>query len=302
MLNFEDFKAEVGNRILNYLDESYKDAKVSIIPVLKNNDVTLDGLTIRKDGKKASPVIYLEAFYADYLQNGDIEVVLKSIATTQMENEVDCPVDFDSVMKFENVRDNILPKLIGAKENQNLLVDRPHKYVDGLAVTYYILLEANIKGTAYVQITDDLLSRYNLNKEELHQLAISNMKKKQKAVFASLSEFIKGTTDTDEVSQDMMYILKNSNDEFGASVILNNELMDEVAEKVGDKFFIIPSSIHELIVVPRSTRLCLEQLESTIRKVNSLELKPEEVLSNYVYTYDAANHLLYKAKNEVSYA
>ena len=80
----------------------------------------------------------------------------------------------------------------------------------------------------------------------------------------------------------------------GAAAILNDTARQEIAEKLGD-FYVLPSSIHEVMIVPKSTGRSLEELELMVRSVNSSEVEPDEVLSDHVYEYDAKEHELFRS-------
>ena len=68
-----------------------------------------------------------------------------------------------------------------------------------------------------------------------------------------------------------------------------------VREKVGGDFFILPSSIHELLVVPKQDGMELSDLEAMVKEVNATQVAPEEKLSDHVYEYDAKEKELYRA-------
>ena len=81
----------------------------------------------------------------------------------------------------------------------------------------------------------------------------------------------------------------------GASMLLSDRAMEMVRETVGDDFFILPSSIHETLIVPKTDDMSLENLEKMVREVNATEVKPGERLSDHVYEYDAEERSIVRA-------
>lgn len=221
---------------------------------------------------------------------------------------------------FDQVKDKIAAKIVGAEKNEKLLSQRPHTMVDDLAVTYCVMLHKNEQEVVSEPITNELLSTYGISLEELHETAIQNMDSLMPGSFKSMWQVMKEKMLPDmiaqcdgnvEIAQKMvdtmfppdsgnLYVLTNEPSINGASVVLNDKFMDEVAEKVGDQFYILPSSIHELLVVPKDAGLGRNELEQMVQEVNATEVAPEERLSDHVYVYDAVNHELYRADREES--
>lgn len=84
-----------------------------------------------------------------------------------------------------------------------------------------------------------------------------------------------------------MYVLTNTQKVFGASVIVNTDVMDRICDIFPEGFTIIPSSIHEVMIVPGEDHDRYQELGEMVRSVNMTSaVSPEEVLSDRVYTYD----------------
>ena len=96
-------------------------------------------------------------------------------------------------------------------------------------------------------------------------------------------------------TDDMLYVLSNEARLHGAAAILNKKIMDDITDKLGKDFFILPSSIHEVLIVPKNDRTDLKDLESMVRDVNASHVSPGERLSDHVYAYDAKSHELFRA-------
>ena len=97
----------------------------------------------------------------------------------------------------------------------------------------------------------------------------------------------------------MMYVLSNGENWLGSGVIAYPKILDMAAEKLGGSFYIIPSSIHEVILLPASL-IDPEPVVSIIKEVNKSVVSPEERLSDNLYYYDAGKKLFSIAQSAAS--
>ena len=313
-MNFEEFTQYVQGFIKDFLPEKYADAEVSLQEVMKNNDEKLTGLVIRTEDSNITPTIYLNEYFKEYEAGASLEDLMKSVADTQVSHDGK-EFDVSQITDFDHVKDNIRLKLVSADMNKEYLEGKPFKLVEDLAVVYYVDLgENNEFGKASVPITDNLLKVYGITAEELHDIATQNMETLVTPQFQDMESMLRETMMQSlppEMPQDMkdqivegvlagqgapsMYILTNEDKMNGAAMLLSPEAMDMVREAVGDDFFILPSSIHECLIVPKSADVSLEALENMVKEVNANEVAPGERLSDHVYEYDAEERSIVRA-------
>ena len=290
---FDEFKNEVVGKIREFLPESFAAAEVSLQVVRKNNDLQLTGLTIRSTDNNICPTIYLEKFYEEYEAGADMSEVLAKIAEVRMKHDVAEQFNVAQITDFEQIKGKLVPRLVNAEMNFELLETRPHMLIEDLAVTYCALLDQSFDGTASVAVTNDLMKLWDTSVEELHKIAVANLSELLPSTFKGMTEVMSemmgmsteememmGMTPEDE----QMFVLSNSIKVNGASAVLDTKMMEEIAEKVGD-FFILPSSVHELLIVPVRSGMDVDSLESMVREVNATQVQLEERLSDHVYTY-----------------
>lgn len=314
-MNFDEFKQAIVDNIKDYLPAKFEESDVEVRQVLKNNDTVLDGLTIQDPDTNVAPTIYLNQFFEEYQNGRDLNDIIGDIADVYIANTVDKQMDVSIVTDFEKAKGNILPRLVNAEENQELLAQRPHMIMDDLAVTYHLEMGKSDNGNMSVAITNTILDMYGISQEELHDLAVANLEEKMPATFQGMSEVVKemmlpqimsdlGLSKEDALDyieqmipdgNEQMYVLSNDSRLHGAAAVLNEKAMEDIAEKVGGDFFILPSSIHELLVVPKQDGMELSDLEAMVQEVNATQVAPEEKLSDHVYEYDAKDKELYRA-------
>lgn len=83
-----------------------------------------------------------------------------------------------------------------------------------------------------------------------------------------------------------MYVLTNKRRIEGAACILYPNLIKNFSDTVDSNLYIIPSSIHELLLMPTERNDMSEEIKNMIREINDTQVRPEEVLSYSLYYYD----------------
>lgn len=298
MLNYEEFKDAVASQIKDYLPAEYANSDVTIHSVLKNNSTRLDGLTIKKPESNICPNIYLNPYYADYKGGRKIEDILSDIARIRQMSEAPIDLDVSAITDFCRIKDKISAKLVNTERNKEYLKDKPHTDIADLSAVYYIDLGSDSYGKMTTVITDTLLSHYGITIEELHEIAIQNMG--TKARFCSMFEVwseLMGASAPNEIQKvdNMMLVLTNDSKINGAAMLLCPATMNKIAEQVGSSYYILPSSVHETLVVPFSDGLNVEDLKNMVHEVNSTQLSADEILSDSVYIYDYDKHRIVAA-------
>ena len=190
VMEYKDFIEQVREQIQDFLPEKFADATVSVHQVVKNNDCVLDGLTIRTEESNISPTVYLNPYFERIQDGAEMDDVLGQIVATYQAHYIDHDMDVSAVTDFDNVKDKIVCKLINEESNRQFLEDKPYTKVEDLAVVYQILMGKNAEGTATITITDNLMDRYGITLEDLHEQALLNMDVLQPYSFKGMSETI----------------------------------------------------------------------------------------------------------------
>lgn len=319
----EQFKEEVLSKIKEFLPNAEETGYyVSIEETLKNNDMVLTGLVIREENNSVAPTIYLEPFLEKW-KNGDymsMRGVLQNIA--RVYSEAKPPVfNIEEIRTFDDVKDKIVRQLVNYDANQTRLEHAPHIQYENLAIVYRIELENNEDGLASIFLDDRLFERYGVSLEELDNIAMENTKRLHppvidsvvKILFEMEKDILMEMFDADEEKSwdmfcatyngmDTMLIVKNQNNMNGAIHILDEAVMDQLAEKLGEKFVVIPSSIHEVIAMPFDGDFgAYVSYEEMIHEVNTSELSEDEYLSFNAYLVDSKEHVLLRMDRAEEY-
>lgn len=294
-LAFEPYTFEDGLKVK--LQEKYPESSIVFQNVQKNNGVMLRAITIVNPDSNISPTIYLNDFKKQYEETHDIDEICNKIAELNEKHE-GVEFDVDSVVNFSKVKTRICAKLISRERNRNLLKTVPyHEFLD-LAVVYFVSVKE--MEFASILIHDNLLEKWGVTEEELYSCAMQNTPLLFPENILPMSEVLKDMLSVEAmpeeafaVIEDTIYVATNQSKIFGAAVLLYPRFLEHEAEALGRNFYIIPSSVHEVLIIPaEKIEQDADELLEMVKEVNTTQVSDEEVLSDNVYYYD-------REKNEV---
>ncbi len=284
--------------------ESRYDSNVSVTlnHVMKNNGTELDGITIMEKDKNIAPTIYINSFYDRYREGVSLKAVVSEIIRIYNQNKNSININADYFENYENVRKTIVYKLVNYQKNKKLLEDVPYKRVLDLAVVFYCLIEQRKGVSATALIHNEHLRIWNVTEDEIYNDALKNTPVLLAGSIVPMSKIlseIAGTApaDNDEkvceyTDEDILYVLTNSSRVNGAACILYDNLLKKFANDVHSDLYILPSSVHEVIIVPKKNAFDKSELADMVREVNEQGVSQDEILSDNVYEYNRKNGLI----------
>ena len=309
MKNYEEFCNVVVESIKNYLPESFAGAEISLQVVMKNNDTCLTGLLIKLNDTNVCPNIYLENFYDKYVHCESMDKILREIAELRIRNDFRDNFDTSLITDYRKAKRLIIPRLINRDMNEALLQDRPYVELEDLAVVYAVELGKSQDGVMSSPVTDELMNRWGATVDEIHKIAVRNLQILQKGTFQGMNEMMSKQLLNELIEEygserkakevlnqilppeEGMYYLGCESMQNGADQILNTNLMKQIVETIGPDFYILPSSVHELIIVPGGTPMEPDELRAMVRDVNHEQVRREEQLSFNIYTWTVEDGL-----------
>lgn len=286
-MNYEEF---VGS-VTGFLRETLPcNTELSLIPLEKNNGVILDGLSVRREGERAAPAVYLESYYQEYLSGSSLEQIQETILECCEDNGFLEEFDGDFFMDYRKVRPTVVYKLIHYEKNKKLLEGIPYVPFLNLAVVFYCLLSDTPVGNATVLIHNSHIEYWHITCAELYRDAKQNTPRLLPAELKSMTEVILELSDgLDGQEEDAvpMYVLTNVRKSLGAACILYENMLKHCGEWIGSSYYLLPSSIHEVILVPERAVPDKRELSAMVRDINRTQVLPTEVLSDEIYFYSA---------------
>lgn len=317
---YEEFTEDIRERVEDLIQEDVPECIVTVRNVVKNNGVKRKALSFVVKDEKATPTIYLREFYEDYREGRDIDDICEEIIDTykrglsRFQNEI----DVDDFANYEKVKDQVFLKLVNQEMNQKLLRDVPWREYLDLAIVYYVAVSTD-ECSATVLIHTEHLEHWGITEKELYDTAWKNTLEKKKPEILRMKDVIKDmiieriTGSSDILAEDVeydgktkqeveemvneeiekverqkpmdMYILTNDTKTNGAVCMMYPNVLKDFAEDKGFDLFIIPSSIHEVLLVPKKAGSA-KRLNEILNDVNKNSLDSVEILSNKIYSYD----------------
>lgn len=291
-MDYQKFTEEMKEQVQERLGDKYE---VSVQNVCKLNGKDKTGISIREKERTMQilPVFYLEKIFEAFRQGRSMQDCVEEVCDfyeEQKEKEdhmLRKIVDIEKIREWDKVKTMIYPILVSEKTNEKLKEVYPYRTYMDLLVFYIIRISA--ADTGNIKITKKMLEEWGICEEELYVQAMENMKGegyRLQSMESLMNEILQGEEE-EEVSlpDSFMYVLTNHSKYFGAAGML---ICDKVFEKCfGQKnFYILPSSIHELILIPDTGAFSESELNSMVKQVNREQVLPEEVLADHVYYYD----------------
>ena len=271
------------------------DCKIEYKEVLKNNGIRLDGLLVRFSNKSISPTVYVNDYYDRYVAGEEIDEIADHIVWLIKNNSLEDDFDPESLILFENIKERIVYKLVNYEKNEDLLKTVPHKKFLDLAVVYYISIKEDIFESASILINNAHLELWGKTMEDIDRLAKENspriLKPELKSMAQTLMEIVRHEKkkpediDEDVLSDCGMYVLSNDKKQFGASAILYDNVIKDFSESLNSDLYILPSSVHEVIMIPSILVDSVDKLNEMICEVNATQVPLIDILSNHSYYY-----------------
>lgn len=297
---FMKFVIKVQSALEDYYGE---DGEVFVRDILKNNGLKLKGVCVVKPGINAYPTLYLESFFRSYQEGETFGNIVSNIIGVIESNDGGIDLDISSYTDYERAKKKLMYRLVNSDNNEELLSGVPYiPYLD-LAIVFYVEMFDERNGTGTILVRKEHLDLWGVSVEELYAQARENTPRMNPIKLLSLQEMLSNYGMGNVLSQNSeqggddrvnfpIYVVTNNAQVFGASVLLYDDFLEHMRQYMGDTYAIIPSSIHEIIVLPVSDYDEAARLSGMIREVNRLEVAPQEVLSDNPYYYDSVKGLM----------
>lgn len=302
-MNFDLFKESMIQILQESLGEEYT---IFTDTVIKNNGVELTGMIIKEKDNNASPTIYIDELYKEYQRGVSLKKLADTVRQIYKENQYEEEVNLQKFKNYESAKEKIVYKLIGEEKNKKLLQSIPHRVFSNLAIVfYYVVDEPPFYGKASILITNVHLKYWKIDEEELYQNAIRNtpflLPPQIQNIEDVMHDIMKNELTQDETIEEMMnrlkkdllgidkvpmYVLTNNRKLQGAACMLYPGVIRKFAKTLNKNIYILPSSVHEVILLAEDASSNKKDLLSMVTEINATQVDECEVLADSVYFYD----------------
>ncbi len=285
LMSFEEFIEEMTKKIPGCMEE-YNIKSIHAKKIFKNNGVVCTGLAICIEGENVAPNIYMEYFYNEYKAGLSMEEIMALFCNEYKEARNHMAYDCLDI-NMDNLPKHLFMKLVNYEKNKEILKNCPHiKFLD-LAITFRFLVRQDKEGTASAMISNEDMEEFKITTGELYSLA----EKSNRIVFPPklmpMEEAIKELAPgEDTVPCKEVYVLTNSQGVNGAVYMTYVDIIGAYADRIEKNLYILPSSIHEVLLLPDEGDIDEEQLGEMVRDINEYVVGNIDFLSDSIYYYD----------------
>lgn len=286
-MKYQEFIENIKSYVISQVEAAQK---VIIQPVIKNNGTVYDGLIIIDPILNISPTIYLNPYYHRYLNGVSMEDICEDIMSTYHENLPKEDFDISLFKDFDKAKERIIIKLVNYNRNKEILKDIPHVKFHDLALIYVVAICDFMDEFATILIHNQHLSLWDICEEELYHIAMINTPQLLPYRFEPMEKMLEHLIDSPLpfASELHMSILTNQTKIHGATCIAYPGLLKGLSKQLDDDLIIIPSSIHEVLIIPAGTikeEYTMQDFSDMIVEVNETQLTDDEILSDHAYLY-----------------
>ena len=296
--------------------------------VYKNNGILLQGICALEKGKNIAPTVYLNDFCDRYEQGEAFGKIVSRIVQFMENNRVNNNLNVDFFTDYERVKKKLVLRLINRERNEELLKQVPYLKFKDLAIVCHCIMITEEIGTGSILIHKHHLEAWNIVDDILFQDAFENSPKIEPYSILKMSDMMKSVLEDsikeqiDEICEDYltdkeellnrtmeeiaheieerhipMYVLTNNKRYYGAASLVYPNMLEKIGNILQEDFYILPSSVHEVIFVGKTDCVDSFTLNEMIEEVNRTQVDEEEWLSDHTYLYQRKNQKLISITN-----
>lgn len=277
------FEKEKERNIIRMVEERMPGVIIKTIKMDKNNGYEKEGFLLRAKESFTGIAVYREDMEAACGENCTVEEAADHICSVA-ERELRTVPDMEDISDWEKARHMVYRKIVNYEKNSCRLPDLVHRRFLDLAEVYYLKIRIPEKGWGVTEVTVQLQEEWGIPEEELSGWADANMDADgyhMVPMRTVLQEIL--PSGEPDIPEPGLYVILNGSGELGAGIMTRPEYMRDFMQQIGTDGYILPSSIHELLVCPCGKDVEEENLKQIIMEVNQTAVSPEEFLSDSVY-------------------
>ena len=293
---YEQFKERIEEDLHQALADHGIDANLSQHHVEKLN-ASYDAISVTPEGSHIGVNANLSAMF-EAIENGQDynEVVSRASESIIAGIENTPEINVEDLTIYDEMKSKLAMEVVSADRNAEMLENVPHEQMEDMAVVYRLILGQDSEGRSSVLVTNDLMEQFGVTHEQLHDDAMISAPEIRPSEIRGMSVVMTemmgpGMIPEIDPADEQMFVAGVSDNIHGAGVIAYPNFFEDAAEKLGGDFYVLPSSIHEVLLVRDNGEMTAKDLEAIVREVNATQVAPEEQLTDHVYHYDSKEHV-----------
>lgn len=299
----KEFAEQTAQYIRFGLPEDENHYVVQVSDIIKQNDANYTGIIIGATGNPAAPTIYIEAYYEEYLSGratplstaGDIIDMYEEMRREIERINRNTGENIDIIMNYDTAKEYMRFRVVEIARNQEWLADKPYVPIgNGLAEVFYMEFSGQGENGGVFHVTDQLLHEWSCDLKQMEKDAVDNQCKENPAVFERLAKVISEMSGmpVDVLPDPGLYRLTNREQYWGAGCLYYPGVQEQIAEMVRGDYYVIPSSVHEHLILPVADAEDALILPQMVKEINQEHVMPKDVLSDNVLFYNHIDKIL----------
>lgn len=293
-MSIKEFSYYVEENIPKFLPEEIrKSAVISVHPIRNSHIVQQYGLMIRMGNETVIPIFYLGDAWKKFEGGMEIKAVLGDLVQEYLKyRDIQKYIHVDTSMEYDVVKDRVVYQVLNKEANRNSLRERVYTDMgQGFVKVYAIHRKLDVFGTeGSIAITHDVVKRFGYDVEEIREAAEENTPRIYPAVFVPIGQML-GDAGQEESpgynpAEIELHVLANAVAYRGAGALFYPGMQEKIAEQLGGNYYVLPSSLHEVLIVPEKPGMEVRELEQKVRRINRETVSKEDFISNKVLFYD----------------
>ena len=299
----KEFYDEITNAIREEIPEEIRDMmEVDIREVVKANDTVLHGVVIKAPEQDIVLTIYIEDCIKQLPEDFAMKNLAEAIISIYQVGMREAPAVESLSLEFDDIKDKLVVQLAEVERNKDRLRELAYKPLDnGMVMLAYVVVQGE-RGNMRFAVTKEIAKGQNYDIEKMFETAMKNNEPvlvDTKDVI--LSDGVKNVQNLfdKELSgklPDSMYTLTNSSTNLGAATLYYPDVQKRIADMLQNSYYVLPSSIHEVMILPCSVNDNPEFLRKMVKEANETVVNPQEVLSDRIFMYDREKERLVEPK------
>ena len=300
----KEFYDEIINAIREEIPEEIRDMmEGDIREIVKANDTVLHGVVIKAPEQAIVPTIYIEDCIKQLPENFAMKDLAEAIISLYQVGMREAPAVESLSLEFDDIKDKLVVQLAEVERNKDRLKELAYKPLDnGMVMLAYVVVQEDERGSMRFAVTKDIAEGQNYDIDKMFETAMKNNEPVlvdiSDAIFSDGIEFAENLFDKEinDKLPDSMYTLTNSSTNLGAAALYYPNVQKRIGDMLQNSYYVLPSSIHEVMILPCSVNDNPEFLRKMVKEANETVVNPQEVLSDRVFMYDREKERLVEPK------
>ena len=288
--DYYGFLDEIADKLQAIQNPFSGQIRVNVKDVEKANGMSYRGIEVSDLQTGMGVTVNMDKHYKMYLGGKSVDEIADLVqqqVADAFEKRPD--VDMSRLNDYESHCSNVMMEAVSREKNAEYLQKIPHFDMADISIIYRLNVGRDRShDIGVVTVDNQLLNSMGVSQDQFQKDVFEQVLAGEPPILKSLTEVIGASFIGDGPEPEGgLFLATNRDALYGASVIAIPGFLDQAAEKLGGSFYILPSSIHEVLLLKNDEAVDIQEMERMVQEINEAIVVPEEQLSDRVYHYDA---------------